>query len=267
MTEVPAAARLDVGAEEKAKARAKRKRKRRRKAGLWGRLRAPLQDSRIAKNALARAIAGALRFVRFTNPLAEGSMPIPFEGREPLIIALWHGQHFMTPAFYPKDHGLAAMVSRSADAELNALVLERFGVETVRGSGGRGKRRASDKGGARALVALKKTLDRGKNVAMIADIPHGTPRDAGLGIITLAKISGRPIMPSAIATTRRKVLHKSWDKTTISLPFGRSALGFGPFIDVPADASEEVMEQKRQELTAALDLATSEAQRRAAGGR
>ena len=92
---------------------------------------------------------------------------------------------------------LVAMVSRSADAELNALVIEKFGFEAVRGSGGRESTRHLDKGGARALIALKKALDAGKNVAMIADIPHGTPREAGLGIVTLARLSGRPILPIA----------------------------------------------------------------------
>ena len=113
------------------------------------------------------------------------------------------------------------MVSRSADAEMNALVIEKIGFEAVRGSGGRDSTKHLEKGGARALIALKKALDGGKNVAMIADIPHGTPREAGLGIVTLARLSGRPILPIALATSRRKVIEKSWDKTTINLPFGR----------------------------------------------
>ena len=83
------------------------------------------------------------------------------------------------------------MVSRSADAEMNALVIEKIGFQAVRGSGGRENTKHLEKGGARALIALKKALDAGNNVAMIADIPHGTPREAGLGIVTLARLSGR----------------------------------------------------------------------------
>ncbi|TGU85030.1 DUF374 domain-containing protein, partial [Mesorhizobium sp. M00.F.Ca.ET.151.01.1.1] len=91
-------------------------------------------------------------------------------------------------------------------------------------SGGRNSSKHLDKGGAKALIALRKSLIAGKNVAMIADIPNGKPRDAGLGIVLLARLSGRPILPSAIATSRRQVLEKSWDKTTVNLPFGRSAV-------------------------------------------
>src|SRR5690606_17108418 len=143
---------------------------------------------------------------------------------------------------------MAALFSRSADAELNARVAERLGFDVVRGSGGREGRHRADKGGAGALIALKKTLDAGTNVAMIADIPHGTPREAGLGIVTLAKVSGRPVVPIAVATSRRKVLEKTWDKTTINLPFGRRALAFGEPIYVPGNADPAAMEEKRRQV-------------------
>jgi hypothetical protein len=55
---------------------------------------------------------------------------------------------------------------------------------------------------------------------MIADISKGESRQAGEGIVRLAKISGRPIVPVALATSRRNVLERTWDKTTINLPFG-----------------------------------------------
>ena len=229
---------------------------------LWRRIRQPLARSRFVKSAATSLLAQALRFIRFTNPPVAGSAAISggeYNHLEPGIIALWHGQHIMAPMFYPKGRPLAAMVSRSADAELNAQVVEKFGIEAVRGSGGRDNARHLDKGGAKALITLKKLLDAGKNVAMIADIPHGTPRDAGLGIILLARLSGRPILPTAIATSRRKVLEKSWDKTTINLPFGRSCVVLGAPIFVPKHADEAEMEHKRQELTHSLNEATAKA--------
>jgi hypothetical protein len=231
---------------------------------LWRRIRKPLAESRFVKNFIANLFAHFVRLVHFTSPLVEGSDRFAgdaYAHLEPGIIALWHGQHILTPAYYPKDRALVAMVSRSADAELNALMLEKFGIEAVRGSGGRDNSRRNDKGGAKALIALKKSLVAGKNVAMIADIPHGTPRDAGLGIVLLAKLSGRPILPSAITTSRRKVLQKTWDKTTINLPFGRSAVVIGAPVYVPADADDAEMERKRQEVTASLNAVTAKAYR------
>ncbi len=88
---------------------------------------------------------------------------------------------------------------------------------------------------------------------MIADISKSTARQAGLGVILLAKISGKPIIAAAYTTSRRHVIEKSWDKTTISLPFGRSvSLGAEPLY-VPADADEQTLEACRQELTRRLN--------------
>jgi lysophospholipid acyltransferase (LPLAT)-like uncharacterized protein len=238
--------------------RAAKSKNAKRPKSLWLKIREPLAQSRLAKAVVTSFFAQALRFIRLTNPTLAGSARLTgtYESDEPGIIALWHGQHLLAPVFYPSKRGLVAMVSRSADAELNAMVVEKFGIEAVRGSGGRQDARHLDKGGAKALIALKKALDAGKNVAMIADIPHGKPRDAGMGIILLARLSGRPIICAAIATSRRKVLEQSWDKTTISLPFGRSAIAVGELIHVPKDADEAEMERKRQQLTDTLNATT-----------
>jgi lysophospholipid acyltransferase (LPLAT)-like uncharacterized protein len=83
-------------------------------------------------------------------------------------------------------------------------------------------------------------------------------RVAGLGIIMLARESGRPIMPFAMATSRFIRL-KNWDRTTINLPFGRGALVGVGTISVPADADAETMENLRAELEANLNEATRRA--------
>lgn len=230
---------------------------------LWRGVRRPIARSVLVKGALASTMTASLRVIRWTNPLLTGSDdPLPvFDSSAPLIVAMWHGQHLTAPVYWPRGIRLHAMVSRSADAELNAMVLKRFGIEVSRGSGGRENINHLEKGGARALIALKKTLDAGVNVFMIADIPHGTPREAGLGIVTLARLSGRPILPAAIATSRRKVFEKSWDRTTLSLPFGRSAIALGPLVEVGRDADAAELERKRSEVTTLLNEATDKAYR------
>lgn len=226
----------------------------------WQRLRGPLAEAPAAKNALAAGIAALLRTIKLTNPLVAGSDdPVAaIRPHQPVIVALWHGQHLLAPAYLPRELEFTALFSKSRDAELNALVAARFGFGIVRGSGGR-EGHVAEKGGARALLLLKRVLDAGRNVAMIADIPHGTPRDAGLGIVTLARISGRPILPAALATSRRKVVEKSWDRTAINLPFGKAAIVIGDAIHVPADADDEAMEARRRDVTAALDRVTARA--------
>lgn len=231
---------------------------------LWQKIRVPLANSALFKHGLAWLIWALLRLTTSTNRIARGSHDIDAAiAADPnAIFALWHGQHLVAPALMPKRLKTVALFSRSSDAEINALVAQKFGIETARGSGGRPDQQALGKGGARALILLKKALDAGKAVCMIADIPGGTPRDAGLGIVTLAKISGRPIVPIAIASSRRLVLEKTRDKTTINLPFGHICTIFGDPISVPADADQDQLEQLRQRVTDVMNEITEEARRK-----
>lgn len=235
---------------------------------LWKAIRAPLARSRIVKSLIASLFAGFVRFVNWTNPRVAGSdeMAPAIAAYNPAICVFWHGQHILAPALRPKTLPMTALFSRSADAELNALVAERLGFGIVRGSGGRADNRGTQKGGAAALLAMKKVLDGGSSVAMIADIAHATARQAGMGVVTLAKHSGRPIVPVAVATSRRKVIEKSWDKTTINLPFGRSALVIGEPVHVPADSDEETLQRLRAQVTQSLNEATEKAYRLVDGG-
>lgn len=234
---------------------------------LWRRIRKPLARSVIVKRILVNLVVFLVRFTGWTNPMTKdtGDPIVFFKQHAPAILALWHGQHLMVPILAGKGVPMSGLFSRSADAELNAQVAQKFGLGVVRGSGGRSGSQSIEKGGARALIALKRVMAKGESTAMIADIPNGTPREAGLGIVTLAKISGRPIIAGAYASSRRLVLEKTWDKTTINLPFGRATVVHGEPIYVAADADAEELERKRQEVTVSLNEVTAEAYRRVDG--
>ena len=49
------------------------------------------------------------------------------------------------------------------------------------------------------------------------------------------------------------MLEKTWDKTTINLPFGRAAAYSSEPLYVPQDADDAQMEALRQELTKRLN--------------
>ena len=51
------------------------------------------------------------------------------DGEWPAIFALWHGQHLLVPYASPSDRKFTSLVSRSTDAEINARVLARAGIE------------------------------------------------------------------------------------------------------------------------------------------
>ena len=179
------------------------------------------------------------------------------EPQMPAIFAFWHGQHFLTPFIKTKDiHRAKVLISRHRDGEFNAIAAERLGIGTIRGSGDHGSA-FHRKGGVGAFKEMVRALEQGYNVALTADVPKRS-RIAGLGIIMLARESGRPIMPFAMVTSRYWRL-KNWDGTTINLPFGRGALVGGEVIMVPPDAGAEAMEGLRARLEATLNDATDRA--------
>ena len=179
------------------------------------------------------------------------------EPQMPAIFAFWHGQHFMTPFIKTKEtHRAQVLISRHRDGEFNALAAERLGIGTIRGSGDHGAA-FHRKGGVGAFKEMVRALDENYNVALTADVPKRS-RIAGLGIIMLARESGRPIMPFAMATSRFVRL-RNWDSTTINLPFGRGALVGIDSVFVPPDADGETMEKLRLQVETYLNEATRRA--------
>lgn len=206
-----------------------------------------------------RRIARWIRLVSRTSTIVTEPADIPaaFERSRPAIAATWHGQFLMIPALrllYP--HPMSAMVARHGDAELIGQALGFFDVGLIRGAGAGGRRK--DRGGAYAYRNALRALDAGTSLFMTADVPPGPARVAGLGIVAIARASGRPILPMAAVTSRFKVLD-TWSRITINMPFSKLAYVVGDPILVPEDASDAVMEEKRAEVEAALDRVTARA--------
>jgi lysophospholipid acyltransferase (LPLAT)-like uncharacterized protein len=179
------------------------------------------------------------------------------EPQLPAILAFWHGQHFMTPFIKIREnHRAKVLISRHRDGEFNAIAAERLGIETIRGSGDHGSA-FHRKGGVGAFKEMVRALEDGYNIASTADVPKRA-RIAGLGIIMLARESGRPILPFAMVTSRFIRLN-NWDRTTINLPFGRGAVVGIDAVHVPPDADGETMEKLRLQVETYLNDATRRA--------
>lgn len=174
----------------------------------------------------------------------------------PVIMAMWHGQHFMAP-FIKRPHLPAkTLISRHRDGEMNAIAAEWLGIETIRGSGdhGNGFHR---KGGVSAYREMLQALEDGYSVALTADVPK-VARVAGPGIVRLARDSGRPIYPVALASSRRYEID-NWDRSVISLPFGKLVGVVGEPIRVPQTTDDQALENARLAVEASLNAATARA--------
>jgi hypothetical protein len=222
--------------------------------GLWRRI----GQQRWANATIGIVAAEYLRFVGMTTRFTLEPADIYARGERdmPIILAFWHGQHLLAPVARKIEHKVTMLVSRHRDGEINAVAARRLGVGTIRGSGNHG-RGFVHKAGVAAFQAMLDALAEGSSIALSADVPK-VARVAGLGIIKLAQASGRPIYPSAIATSRRVALD-NWDRTTINLPFGRGAGVAAEPIWVTAEADDSGLEAARVLLEDRLNAATRRA--------
>jgi lysophospholipid acyltransferase (LPLAT)-like uncharacterized protein len=220
-----------------------------------------LSSRRIASSLAAQRTVGFLaaeylRLVWLSNRLTiePADLYETVEPQQPLIIAMWHGQHFMVP-FLSRGHRVKVLISRHRDGEINAYAAGRLGIGTVRGSGavreGDQGVRFDLKGGVGAFKQMLTALADGYNMALTADVPKRA-RVAGLGIVKLAQFSGRPIYPVAVVTSRR-ILLKNWDRSAVNLPLGRIAIVAADPILVPHNADDATMEKCRLLVQQRLD--------------
>jgi lysophospholipid acyltransferase (LPLAT)-like uncharacterized protein len=197
----------------------------------------------------AGAIVGLLRLVALSirfrwndrSGLFADAMP------EQVIFSVWHNRFALALVAYrryvahqrqPKRR-LAALVSASRDGGLLASALELFDVQPVRGS--------TSRRGQQALLELTTAAERGLDLAITPDGPRGPCYVAQPGVVSLAQVTGLPIVPVTYHLNWKRQL-KSWDRFQVPLPFARCTLEIGELLRVPRDASDDEREHLRQVL-------------------
>ena len=204
-------------------------------------------------------MAAYIRLIRRTSSLKDDPPDFVLKNLpdHPLLIAMWHGQGLLLPYIRPReDIKVAIMVAKHIDGDIVHETLDRFGMTTIRGAGA--GRKGKDKGGFAALRACMKALRNDTTVALTADIPPGPARKAGLGLVTLSKLSGRAILPCAVVTNRYFKL-KTWSGFTVNLPFSSMVMAGGEQISVPRHATDGELEAARQALEDSLNEVTARA--------
>jgi lysophospholipid acyltransferase (LPLAT)-like uncharacterized protein len=217
-----------------------------------------IAESSFFQSAMGAAGAGYLWATWHTSrhTLEPATMYDTFQ--TPAIVAMWHGQHCLTPFIRRRGekYKTKVLISRHRDGEINARAAAWLGIDNIRGSGSHnGEFRR--KGGAIAFTDMLDALKDGYNVALTADVPK-VARVAGLGVVKLAQHSGRPIYAFAIASSRRKVLD-NWDRSALNLPFSRIGMVASEPLFVPRDADDAALEQARLAVERRLNAATARA--------
>ena len=183
---------------------------------------------------------------RFEVAAEQGATPLPYgAGAGAEIFCFWH-QCVLPCTFYFRRTGATIIVSQSFDGELITRILERFGYRTVRGS--------SSAGGREGLLGLKHVIESGGPAIFTADGPRGPIYRTKMGPIKLAQMTGAPIGAFHLQPERAWTM-RSWDRFLVPKPFTRIAVSWARWTRVPGDVAESELEEKREELNAAIERA------------
>ncbi len=167
------------------------------------------------------AAFGVIRLLSWSiraEVVGEGELHSLWKKGDRVILAFWHDQLLLMAPGY-RGPGSKILISPSKDGELIARTMAYFGQGAVRGSSSRGGRSAF-----RHLLALgKEPID----LVITPDGPKGPRHEVKEGVVQLARLTGRPVVPMAFAASRG---HRfaSWDRFLLPYPFACGVYAFGP---------------------------------------
>ena len=167
-------------------------------------------------------------------------------GRDrPFILCAWHNRLAyamvaIREGIQPKTgRRMAAMVSASRDGAFLVEILRAFDIEPVRGS--------TSRRGRQALLELSRQVKAGLHLGITPDGPRGPCYEIQDGILSLAQLTGLPIVPLG-CQARRKVRFKSWDRFQLPWPLTRCDVAFGEPLEVPRKATDEQRNALKDDL-------------------
>lgn len=152
------------------------------------------------------------------------------------IMPFWHEQLLVMIPCY-RGPGCKILISASKDGELIARTMARFGQGAVRGSSSRGGAAA-----VRSLVRVSETYD----LPITPDGPRGPRRQIKDGLVHLARLTGRPVVPAALVCSRG---HRfaSWDRFVLPYPFTRAVFSYGEPVRYQRGESAEAFRERLEQ--------------------
>ncbi len=128
--------------------------------------------------------------------------------------------------------------------------LKRFGFHAILGS-------TTRKGfsGFKQMVKAHES-----DIGIVPDGPRGPRQQVQIGVIELARLTGRPIIPVTFNASRRKIFN-TWDRFLLPYPFSRGVFIWGEPIVVNTNGNRAHLEEKRLLLERKLNELTEEADR------
>lgn len=181
---------------------------------------------------------------------------------EPAIYLTWHANLLAQNASVGRTDHLVNMTSPHPDGLMAGALSEALGAKTISAAGGSDQQGAA--GGIAGFRAMLRALKDGRSLFLTGEIPPIPGRQVAQGIIAVARLTGRPIIPIGAASTRQHIVERLWDKMQINYPFGTMFIESDPPIWVSREMSEDEAAAK---VKASLDATYARAMAKAAAAR
>ena len=183
---------------------------------------------------------------RFQIPLTKFTHINKPDTSKSFIVASWHAHQCAIYGLKEVIKRINILISPSNDGQIVADACSRLGFKIIRGSKGR-------QGASKAIMQMYDALNNDDIVAVMIDGPKGPKHVVQPGVIELAKLSGKPIIPMVWYSPKKNFLKfNSWDEFRVPIFYCRVINLYGAPIYVNKDATAEEFEQKRLEVENSL---------------
>ena len=168
--------------------------------------------------------------------------------KENCIYAIWHAHQLSVHSMKDYNNGkLNVMISHSRDGKIVAKITEKWGIKVIRASFCR-------KGCISGSMEFVENLQKGECGAIMVDGPRGPKEVVKDGVIKLAKMSKKPIVPTYMYSTNKTLLTlPGWDGLRVPFFITKIVVLHGEPIYVSENATDEEIEEKRQEVQATME--------------
>ncbi|OPY70213.1 MAG: hypothetical protein A4E63_01726 [Syntrophorhabdus sp. PtaU1.Bin050] len=136
----------------------------------------------------------------YSQPVVNG-----WNNDENFIFCFWHGRLLMMPFANFRGRG-KVLISRHRDGELIARVMGYFRIGSIRGS--------YRKGTVSSLREIMTDLKNGFDVAITPDGPKGPRYQIKDGIVELARLTGKAIVPLTYSASKKKLFSHGIDSSS-----------------------------------------------------
>lgn len=197
---------------------------------------------------ITRALASTVTFKMYMHDPA--CYPNAADCPRTYISSTWHDTMLMpimlrrTIRQRTAANRMTTLVSQHQDGSFLTFAMQHFYLGSVRGSTNRG-----------GITALRHLVDeaRQQHICMTPDGPRGPRRVISPGIISLASLSGVPIIASSFTASRYWRFRGSWTDLILPKPFSTVHGILAPPFFVPKGLSREGIELFRQQLQSEMD--------------